>query len=340
MAITLPNIWPIFNLINLVNFDEKKRKRNITYSSLGQVIVKWLAVSTYLFVSFIAYKYTFPSYKSILSLQTLSKTDYYTFFIKWLTIIVIRDELIVIFFYSWWHYILYESSTISKKIMSIKYNPSYPDQKQWQHDRYHTLKGTFISSIYEVFVIYYFSNRLSLLQNDEDFFKYLHYNIFWIVFITYFRPFHFYFIHRFLHQWGWKLPIINIDFGKVLYKYVHSLHHKSYNTGPWSGMSMHIIEHLIYYTSFLYPICFGIFIQHPILVLYNKWHCNLSPLPSHDGFANPGGGDYFHFLHHAHFECNYGSASIPMDYWFGTLEDGEKYKKKKQYDSKNKYKST
>jgi hypothetical protein len=27
-----------------------------------------------------------------------------------------------------------------------------------------------------------------------------------------------------------------------IYKYVHSLHHKSYNPGPWSGLSMHPIE--------------------------------------------------------------------------------------------------
>jgi sterol desaturase/sphingolipid hydroxylase (fatty acid hydroxylase superfamily) len=32
----------------------------------------------------------------------------------------------------------------------------------------------------------------------------------------------------------------------------------------------------------------------------------------------PGSGDYFHFLHHAHFDCNYGSPHVPLDWLFGT----------------------
>ena len=30
--------------------------------------------------------------------------------------------------------------------------------------------------------------------------------------------------------------------GAFLYRHVHSLHHKSYNPGPWSGLAMHPIE--------------------------------------------------------------------------------------------------
>ena len=331
MALALPNIWPIFNTINLLNFDEKSHKRDIKYNGFIQIILKWLATSCYCFVAFISYKYTFPSFESISSLNNNESYDYYLFFVKWLFIIIIRDQVITYFFYSSWHYTLYKSDIISKKISKLKYNPLYPDESQWKHDKKWTLRGIFISSIYEIFIIYYFSKNINLLQNDIDFFKYWYKSLFWFIFITYFRPFHFYFVHRMMHKWGWNVPFINIDIGKdILYKYVHSLHHKSYNTGPWSGLSMHPIEHIIYYTCTLFPIIFGIFIQHPFHVLYNKWHCNLSPLPSHDGFESPAGGDYFHYLHHAHFECNYGSSSIPMDYWFGTLETGQKYNKKQK----------
>merc|ERR1711871_465574 len=31
--------------------------------------------------------------------------------------------------------------------------------------------------------------------------------------------------------------------------------------------------------------------------------------------------DQFHYLHHARFECNYGSGSVPLDNWFGTFRD-------------------
>ncbi|MDJ0935594.1 MAG: hypothetical protein QNI93_09365, partial [Kiloniellales bacterium] len=33
-------------------------------------------------------------------------------------------------------------------------------------------------------------------------------------------------------------------------------------------------------------------------------------------------GDFFHQLHHRYFECNYGTAEMPWDKWFGTFHDG------------------
>ena len=40
-----------------------------------------------------------------------------------------------------------------------------------------------------------------------------------------------------------------------IYKHVHSLHHRSYNPGPWSGLSMHPVEHLFYYGCTVIPTC-------------------------------------------------------------------------------------
>ena len=44
--------------------------------------------------------------------------------------------------------------------------------------------------------------------------------------------FHFYWIHRLLH-----VPF--------LHKRVHALHHRNVNIGPWSGLSMHPVEHVL-----------------------------------------------------------------------------------------------
>ncbi|MGZ0218568.1 MAG: sterol desaturase family protein, partial [Acidimicrobiales bacterium] len=51
--------------------------------------------------------------------------------------------------------------------------------------------------------------------------------VFWI------EGFHFYWNHRLLH----------VD---PLYRWAHALHHRNVNTGPWSGISMHPLEHLLY----------------------------------------------------------------------------------------------
>ena len=32
--------------------------------------------------------------------------------------------------------------------------------------------------------------------------------------------------------------------------------------------------------------------------------------------------NFFHYLHHRYFECNYGDPMLPFDRWFGTFHDG------------------
>jgi sterol desaturase/sphingolipid hydroxylase (fatty acid hydroxylase superfamily) len=44
--------------------------------------------------------------------------------------------------------------------------------------------------------------------------------------------FHFYWIHR-LIRW------------KPLYNAIHFVHHKNLKVGPWSGLAMHPLEHLV-----------------------------------------------------------------------------------------------
>ena len=134
-----------------------------------------------------------------------------------------------------------------------------------------------------------------------------------------------------IHPWfnrksKWK----SVDIGQFLYNNVHSLHHKSYNPGPWSGLSMHPVEHLFYYSCVFFPALF--ISQHPIHFMINKFHATISPAPGHDGYDSPiggGSGGYFHYLHHAHYECNYGTDMVPLDKLFGTFEDGKKFRKKK-----------
>ncbi|MEO0492461.1 MAG: sterol desaturase family protein [Actinomycetota bacterium] len=124
---------------------------------------------------------------------------------------------------------------------------------------------------------------------------------------------HFYANHRLLH----------VD---PLYRWFHSLHHRNVNTGPWSGVSMHPGEHVLYLSL---PFVFLVTPGHPYLVAFSMVWLLIAPSPSHSGFhrwkmfgTDVAGGDIFHNLHHRYFEVNYGLSLVPMDKWFGTWHDG------------------
>ena len=129
------------------------------------------------------------------------------------------------------------------------------------------------------------------------------------------REFHFYWSHRLLHV-------------KALYKIAHHVHHRNIDIGPWSGLSMHPIEHLLYYTCMLIH---WVVASHPIHMIMNGQHATFAAILGHGGFEElvvidgvqvPSGGSYFHSLHHRYFECNYGEMGMPFDHWFGTSHDG------------------
>lgn len=136
----------------------------------------------------------------------------------------------------------------------------------------------------------------------------------WFLLIPLWASFHFYWVHRFLH---WP----------PLYKLAHSLHHRNINIGPWTGMSMHPVEHLIYLSSVLIHFVVP---SDPIHVLFHLYNLALNPAVSHAGFEKlvvkernrMALGDFFHQLHHRYFECNYGTAEVPWDTVFGSFHNG------------------
>jgi len=132
--------------------------------------------------------------------------------------------------------------------------------------------------------------------------------------IRFWQSFHFYWIHRLIH-----LPWI---FNKV-----HHLHHRNINVGPWSGLSMHPVEHLLYFSGILIHFVLP---SHPLHVIFHMFSLSLGALLSHAGFERIlikdketlKAGSFHHQLHHRFFECNYGSEELPLDRWFGSFHDG------------------
>jgi len=125
---------------------------------------------------------------------------------------------------------------------------------------------------------------------------------------------HFYLGHRLLH-----VPF--------LYRTVHAFHHKNVEVGPWSGLSMHPVEHIIYFSTTAVQ---WVLALHPVNALFQLHLAAFYPPLGHAGFEklqlgdklDIEGGGHFHYLHHKYFECNYGGSLTPLDKWFGTFHDG------------------
>ena len=134
------------------------------------------------------------------------------------------------------------------------------------------------------------------------------------VLIPIWSAFHFYWIHRLLH-----VPF--------MYKRFHALHHRNVNVGPWSGLSMHPVEHLLYFSTVLIH---AVVASHPVHLINHLIYQTLGAAMTHTGYENLlikdkrrlVLGTFFHQLHHRFFECNYGNQEMPWDRWFGTFHDG------------------
>jgi sterol desaturase/sphingolipid hydroxylase (fatty acid hydroxylase superfamily) len=200
-----------------------------------------------------------------------------------------------------------------------KYHPEWlsPNSKKylfgsqtWDNIVRSCLSGCTIWTAYEVLYFWGAANGwfpyLSLREHPGWFVA-----VFFL--IPLWRETHFFVIHRLLH---WR----------PLMRAFHRVHHFNPNPGPWSGMAMHPVEHLVYLSvvaiHFVVP-------SHPIHFFFNSQLTALTPAIGHVGFEGPvfGGwfmtGSYFHYLHHRFVTCNYGEATVPLDKWTGTFFDGE-----------------
>jgi sterol desaturase/sphingolipid hydroxylase (fatty acid hydroxylase superfamily) len=142
-------------------------------------------------------------------------------------------------------------------------------------------------------------------------------NPLWFVAVFFLIPiwesFYFYWIHRLLHT-------------NAFYRF-HALHHRNTDVGPWSGLSMHPVEHMLFFGTiilhFLLP-------THPLHLIFHLMYYALFAVTTHTGFealwfrnqkrANL--GTFHHQIHHRYFECNYGSLDVPWDKLFGSFHDG------------------
>jgi len=211
----------------------------------------------------------------------------------------------VIFGYTLFWYILLFTLRWSKRKFDAKY---FLPSTRLFHNMYYCALGVVQWTAWEVvFVHIYATNKLDFISDEEAFSSWENVvrMVGWSLIVPLWREIHFYFSHRFIHI-------------RALYKYVHSLHHRNTDPDPFSGICMHPVEHLYYFSSILPSLYFK---MSPFHFLWNGMHLTLSPVCSHSGWEDHWQSDMFHYLHHARFECNYGTLNVPIDNWFGTFRD-------------------
>jgi sterol desaturase/sphingolipid hydroxylase (fatty acid hydroxylase superfamily) len=240
-----------------------------------------------------------------------------TFAPGWIAFIFARNAAIVLVFFGAFHLRLYIQRAQGT---NFKFNVKWPSTDSptfmFRNQTIDNLIWTFASAVpiwtaYEAVTLWAFANGVIPTVQFAD-------NPVWFVLLMFlvpvFRELHFYLSHRLIH---WP----------PLYRTVHRIHHKNVNPGPWSGMAMHPVEHLIYFSNVLIH---WVIPSHPLHAIYTLVHLGMAPAPGHVGFDKVvvgeeqafGTGCYDHYLHHKHFEVNYADGMFPFDKWFGTFHDG------------------
>ncbi len=184
------------------------------------------------------------------------------------------------------------------------------------------VSGVTVWTGYEALLIWGFANgHIEILEWSQ--------NPVWFIAIFLIVPiwetFYFYLIHRWLH---WR----------PLYKLAHHIHHRNTNVGPWSGLSMHPLEHLIFLGSVLVH---WIILSHPLHVLYHLQYFCLTAATTHCGYHSIASerhqvlslGTFHHQMHHRFVHCNYGGLEFPWDKFMGSFHDGtvQSHTKLKEY---------
>ena len=274
--------------------------------------LRWLTVGllfpwgmVYLGLAVLSWQYLTPS------METMA-----TFSPGWVSLIWLRNAALLTLVAGtlhWWLYIRRGQG------QEYKFNPRWPAQSRkflWGSQVKDNLFWSLVSGVtfwtlYEAVTYWLYASGYVRRVEWSEAPVYLTAMV-WGVF--FWSTAHFYLNHRLLH---WS----------PLYRVAHELHHRNPSPGPWSGIAMHPLEHLIYFTVF----CFWWVVPvHPVIILMTGFFQGISPAVSHCGFdyvtlgkrIRVSTGDLFHQLHHKYFEVNYGNTPTPIDKFFGSWHDG------------------
>ncbi|XP_023337634.1 putative Delta(7)-sterol-C5(6)-desaturase 2 [Eurytemora carolleeae] len=305
-----PLIWPLGHVSAAIRKDENEKPEKPYVNPLMDISGHCMAflASARSWMMAYACMYYLPEKCGLEAYPGFGPGRVYS--LDWVSHILIRNIVGTWIICGFWDWFLY-FSPLKDKLHKYKMNPVYPSMQQIKHDAFWTTTASLCGSLIEIILCHHWALGTMKIQNSLSVSPILTFIL--ALTVTHYRIPHFYLVHRMMHPW--KTTTVP-DFGKFLYKKVHSLHHKSYNPTAWSGTNMHPVEATLYYSAVLIPVALSLHPVHALAVLID---CGVGAWLGHDGFQWPGSGDYFHLLHHAHFDCNYGAMHVPLDLLFGTF---------------------
>jgi len=160
----------------------------------------------------------------------------------WIGLILLRNFVLIGLLFGGMHYFLYIRKSQGNNLRyTTKPFPTNSKRFKFGHqvrdNMFYTLaSGVPIFTAYEVLTYWLFANGYIGFINFENPVAFWAWFVFLLLLAPIVHTVHFYFGHRLLHV-------------KFLYKHCHSLHHRNVQVGPWSGLSMHPIEHVIYFST-------------------------------------------------------------------------------------------
>lgn len=236
----------------------------------------------------------------------------------WIGFLLLRNAALILVLFGFFEFRLYIKRRQGSR---FKYNARFPadhpsDVFWFRSQGIDNVLRTFLSGLpiwtaYEVILLWTWANNIGPWGAWST-------ELVWLAVFALVLPLlheaHFYCIHRLIHT-------------PLLYKWVHSVHHNSINPSPWSSLSMHPVEHLLYWSGTLIHLVVP---SHPLLVLYHLQLSGTGAVIGHIGFDKIELGDssamdthaFAHYLHHKYFEVNYADGALPFDKWMGTWHDG------------------
>lgn len=250
----------------------------------------------------------------------------------WAAPLVAFNFLCVILLYGPWHWLLYGGAgggPVLEKLAQRKFSRQREGYRVGQGFCL-TMVGVAISSAAECLLWREVAAGRAALQPGNFGDSWLRSSAMCVLIVLWLEV-HSWFARRLLHPWGVRVPLIG-DPGYLLYRLIRWVHHESPNPGPWSALSMHPLEHVLVFSSYVLPLFLS---MHPVHILFLVTCSRIAPLAEYDGFDRPAGGGLCRHLHHARNRVgevgvNFGNPDlmVSLDEYFGTLDDGEEFRRK------------